>query len=540
MCSIDGFTRGAPFSLRDYAALNAERGPDGTTYFEDEHIHMAHSLLSISPNESQKTQPLISGSKVFSYVGEIYGLEEGVWDTGWLFELILSGRVSDLTRKTSGMWAWTLYDAEEQTLTLCRDHFGVKGLYYMELDGVFYWSSTMKPLIATLNTLGYGLDLKKREKDRFLQMESYYRFTNVPYVHIHSLPPGQLRKIDLKTFQVVSQHSMFEGWDISDNYFYDDDEYKEIASECLIEAMTAPKVPKALGLSGGLDSTLLASLARKDDSLMACTISYEDVDLMLQSTVQRQFNEAGLAEYSADYLGIPCHTHEYLKERDPNWCSTVHRAMGATSFDIGRLGPRYANIKQAHEQGAKIFFGGDCADELLTGYTGDQQLYLDRHITYADVPPMGARHQAQHIGKMINVDNFTFSSDAKTNYMFRRLIWASEGFSTVADFIAGSFGMESRMPFLHQRYVQYVARIPMAYRLKSPIELRGKDNPMLGCHKRLIRDVFHEEIPPYVRQRQNKCGFSIPWDSRNKKKNDAMQEEELKNSLDILNYRIGE
>lgn len=538
MCSIDGFTRGSPFSLADYAALNADRGPDGTTYFEDESIHMAHSLLSISPNGTSKTQPLISGSKVFSYVGEIYGLEEGVWDTQWLFDLIQND-VGRLCRDVSGMWAWTLYDAEKQTLTMCRDHFGVKNLYYMEVDGVLYWSSTMKPLMATLNSLGHGLELETRKTNRFLSMESFYRFTNIPYARIHCLPPATLRTIDLKTLEPIAQWSLFDAWDISDNYFYDEDEYKEIARKTLSESITAPSVPKALGLSGGLDSTLLAYMGQNDPDLFACSIAYEDVDLFLKTTVVRQFSESGLAEYSAGHYGIPHHIHEYKKYQPDGFTEQVHRAMGATSFDIGRLGPRYANIRQAKEHGAKVFFGGDCADEMLTGYSGDQQLFIDRTVQYGFTPPYGNGTQEKHFLKLLP-KTFTFSSDAKANYMWRRLLWASEGYSTVADFLAGSFGMESRMPYLNQEYVQYVARIPMAYKLKCPREMESSSHPMQGCHKGLIRDVFHDELPKFIRERQDKTGFSIPWDSRNKEKNDATQKQELLDSLKTLNYKIGE
>lgn len=537
MCSIDGFTSGAPFSLKAFAKINSDRGPDGTSFFEDDHVHMAHSLLTISPNQSDQVQPLVRGSKVFSYVGEIYGIDG--WDTEWLFDLVDNEDWEKLGRDTNGMWAWVLYDSDKQTLTFSRDHFGVKSLYYLEHNGVFYWSSTMKPLIAVLNDTEGGITIDKKRASDFLGMESFLRWSNIPYNRISSLPCATIRTICLKTHDVIRNESLFNQWDISDNYFFDYDEYKEITTESLTEAMTAPDIPKALGLSGGLDSTLLAWCARNDPSLFATSIRYENVDQYHYTTVSRQFDEWAMGLDTARELGIDQKIYEYKKERPADEEEIVHRAMGATSFDIGRLGPRYANIRNAKTHGAKIFFGGDCADETLSGYSGDQQLFVDRHISFAGSPPLGNGVQKRFMNKVIP-PTFTWSSDSKSNYMFRRLLWASEAYSAVADHIAGSFGMESRVPFCHQRFVQYAARIPMAYRLRCPSRLRPGGTPLQGSWKGLIRDVFRDDLPQHVINRDTKAGFSIPWDSRNKKKNDAKQKEELDNSLTILNYTIKE
>ena len=537
MCSIDGFTSGAPFSLKAFAKINSDRGPDGTSFFEDENVHMAHSLLAISPNDTNQVQPLVRGSKVFTYVGEIYGIEG--WDTDWLFDLIENEDWEELGQRTNGMWAWVLYDSEEKTLTFCRDHFGVKSLYYLEHKGVFYWSSTMKPLIAVLNDLDDGIYLDRNKSEHFLGMESYIRFTNIPYAKIASLPCGTIRTISLTDHQIIRNKSLFDNWDISDNYFFDYDEYKEVTSRSLKEAMAAPNVPKALGLSGGLDSTLLAYLAKDDPSLFATSVRYEYVDERLKTTVHRQFDEWSMAKETADQLGIPYKFFTYSKERPPNEEELVHRAMGATSFDIGRLGPRYANIYNAKKHGAKIFFGGDCADETLTGYSGDQQLYIDRHVSYSHTPPEGFGVQRRFMSKVIPED-FVWSSDAKSNYLFRRLLWSSEAYSAVADHIAGSLGMESRIPFCHQGFIQHAARIPVAYRLKCPVELRPGGTPLQGSWKGLIRDVYRDDLPKHVIERDNKAGFSIPWDSRNKDKNDLKQRDELNNSLTLLNYTLRE
>ena len=93
-----------------------------------------------------------------------------------------------------------------------------------------------------------------------------------------------------------------------------------------------------------------------------------------------------------------------------------------------------------------------------------------------------------------------------------RLICHGDGFATTTDHIAGSFGMESRLPFLHQDLARYALRIPSAYKLIG-------NNKNWGGYKYLIRDVLAEYLPDHVRERQTKIGWAAPWDARDHVKN---------------------
>ena len=132
MCSVDGFTGKHPFTIEQFAAFNQDRGPDGTRYWCDDNVSIAHSLLAIQDNPNSIQQPVERAGKVLSYNGEIYGLDG--FDTDHLMNILCDGDWARLKYDTNGMWGFSLYDQEEQTITLCRDHCGVKNIYYIIIN----------------------------------------------------------------------------------------------------------------------------------------------------------------------------------------------------------------------------------------------------------------------------------------------------------------------------------------------------------------------------------------------------------------------
>ena len=155
MCSIEGFTGPQPFTIEDYTKFNKRRGPDDTNHWNDGIVHLGHNLLAIAPQPKNKSQPFETDKgNVLCYNGEIFGLKQSAYDTEWLANRIEEKGIQSLKDNVNGMWAFSWYDVDKQTITLVRDHFGVKPLYYMELNNNLYWSSTTKPLVAALNKFG--------------------------------------------------------------------------------------------------------------------------------------------------------------------------------------------------------------------------------------------------------------------------------------------------------------------------------------------------------------------------------------------------
>ena len=130
MCSIEGFTGPQPFTIEDYTKFNKDRGPDDTNHWDDGIVHLGHNLLAIAPQPKNKSQPYETDrGNVLCYNGEIFGLDQQVYDTEWLANRIEQKGVQSLKHNVNGMWAFSWYDIEKKKLYLVRDHFGVKPLF---------------------------------------------------------------------------------------------------------------------------------------------------------------------------------------------------------------------------------------------------------------------------------------------------------------------------------------------------------------------------------------------------------------------------
>lgn len=565
MCSVDGFTGKHKYTIEQYAAINSDRGPDGTNYWCDEYVSIAHSLLAIQDNPNNTAQPVERGDYVLSYNGEIYGIDE--FDTDYLMDILIEGNWAKLKYETNGMWAFSLYNKKDKTLTLCRDHLGVKALYWMRHNNEIYWSSTPKPLIAVcqessrlLREVGYDNSLN------FL--DGFWLSPETPYYGIRRVPPGGIIQFDLKEKRVMFSDDNLWGNDTSrfnlhPRNNWDPDEYKELAEKAIRDVCTAPNKRKCISLSGGLDSTLIASLNRHQDNLFCSTISFEPV--IDDKTTTRLMHESVLAEKTCKEFGLEWTTTEIKRkwQKTGDFEEAVKR-IGAYMWLGSRIVPRYRNVKNASENGAKIYIVGDLADEILTGYSGHCWYYLgpeDRRITNNAhwINPWQEDQKYENFMKDQDQGHFynwypkhLHGIDKTNNHLFWRLMMSVDSFNGLVDNLAGSYGMESRVPYMHQEFVKYVMKIPSHDKLrlptkrdirkgqsvlKPPAEQHFDDqgfNIYAGSYKRLIRDEMSEYIPDHVNSATNKVGFSVPWNARNAQLNDQIRMAEAETAWKVI------
>lgn len=536
MCSIEGFTgNDHGFSIEEMAEFNKERGPDGTNFYKTPEVSMAHSLLQISPNKLQLQQPLVNHSSgdVLSYNGEIYGLPDDVFDSQWLFDLIQNESVAGLKYGVNGMWAFAYYEPTKYRITLCRDHWGIKPLYYMEIDGDLFWSSTPKPLCAILNHK-YGKVQKDTAGTRIFQDNDRFLFGELtPYKYIKKLAVGEIKTWDLKSKKFLPSDTMWGAgttrWNLNTNLHWDPDEFEETMIRCINEVCHAPGIPKAISLSGGLDSTLIASLARDQDNLMACSLGFEDRKNYWESTNSMMFDESKLAARTAKILklkhSIKMCPHDYNDNIQASaW------ALGVPMWDRARTVPRYLNVTNAHENGAKIYIVGDLADELVSGYNGDYDYFNDNkpYLTKQILDSFSSKSKKWNEIKRYHPTHL-MGDDGINNKLFTRMMMHADGFNTTVDHFCGHYGIESRVPFLHQDLSKYLLKIPSAWKLHVPWEIKdpSQRRKLKGIYKFLFRDLMKSHIPKHIRSREDKAGFAVPWNARNRSMNNIIGMEDV-------------
>tara|TARA_R100000231_G_C5232392_1_gene137100 strand:- start:152 stop:556 length:405 start_codon:yes stop_codon:yes gene_type:complete len=112
--------------------------------------------------------------------------------------------------------------------------------------------------------------------------------------------------------------------------------------------------------------------------------------------------------------------------------------------------------------------------------------------------------------------------------------------------MCGYYGMESRVPFLHQRLAKYLLKIPGQQKLAIDFNGPIKDNKdrkdylwfMMGHYKGILRDHMGHHYTNKVRTRMRKTGFSNPWDARDKEKNKQMRQEQYRIQKDKVRQEI--
>jgi asparagine synthase (glutamine-hydrolysing) len=524
MCSIDGYTGQHTFTIEQFGSLNSDRGPDGTSYYKSPELSIAHSLLAIQPNPSNLQQPVVSPTtgNVLAYNGEIFN--SSGFDTQFLMDLLENDGPRALNSGINGMWAFVYYNRSKQTITMCRDHFGVKGLYYMEINNELLFASTPKPLYAALNDMKFKIHPNQHGYDIWSDNDRFQFGKRTPIQHIKRLAPGEIRVWDVKKHKWIGQGSHFaDGWKCDPNYAFDPEQLIEIATESIAAVCTAPGISKTISLSGGLDSSLIAGVCSATGiEVTATSTSFRKNTNAHESVNEGMFEEAVMARKTAKELGMKFNTAYYTEAHSLR--EDAASALGTSMWDRNRIDPRYFNCMVAAKAGSKIYITGDCADELVTGYNGDSEIYWSQTATRAVLTEPQYLNHMQNSDKWKHLSEFMpqslLGSDGFNNKRLARVFMHGDGFCTTADHLAGSFGMESRIPFLHQKLAKYLINIPSGFKMVG-------NSKYCGSNKYIIRELLGGFIPDHITSRKTKIGFASPWDARNDTNNNTIGNEDF-------------
>lgn len=374
MCGITGVfdTRGkAEISRPLLDRMNQSllhRGPDAGGLHLEPGVGLGHRRLSIIDLSSGQ-QPLYNedSSVVIVFNGEIYNFQELVPELQALGHVFRTRSDTEVIvhaweawgptclQRLRGMFAFALWDRNQQTLFLARDRLGVKPLYYSVLpDGQFIFGSELKALLV-------HPDLP-REMDP-LAAEDYFAYGYIPeprsiFKRVYKLPPGC--SLTLQRGKQVPEPVQY--WDVS---------FKETlslseqdASEELIHRLRESvkirlisEVPLGAFLSGGVDSSAVVAMMAglSADPVVTCSISFGDA----------AYNESAYAQTVADQY----HTQHHVEQVDPDDISLVDRL--ATVYDEPYADSSAMPTFRVCELARKtviVALSGDGGDESFGGY----------------------------------------------------------------------------------------------------------------------------------------------------------------------------
>jgi asparagine synthase (glutamine-hydrolysing) len=375
MCGLAGFIN---FENNESLAKNAgrmqqHRGPDAQKTWQHDNIVLSHQRLSIIDLDARSDQPFVKNGLVIVFNGEIYNykdlkgqlLKTGVEfittsDTEVLLELYRSKKEKCLD-DLIGMFAFAIYEIDTGKLFIARDHFGIKPIFYTQIEDCFAFSSELKTLV---NIPGF---------DKTINMNALTGAMNYLWVpgnetmfrNCHKLPPAHYMTID--TLAKLPIPLLYQYWELNTKTTITDENQaiKELSKsmEATIQRHMVADVPVSSFLSGGLDSSLISVMASKiNPSLSTYTIAVSAKD----KKIEQMPEDEKYAKQVAQQFHFDHHEIEIVPEIIkvlPEIVYTLDEPIG----DPAAIST-YLISKEARKRGVKVLLSGMGADEILFGY----------------------------------------------------------------------------------------------------------------------------------------------------------------------------
>ena len=383
MCGIAGFLYADrqrpvdPDTLVAMAAIQYHRGPDGFGWQSMDGVGFSHARLSIIDlDQDRGRQPFVSADKrlMMTKNGELYDYQriranltaEGARfltksDSEIVMHLYPKLGLEGTLPHLRGEFAFALFDRDEDTLHLVRDRFGIKPLYWTEIDGGLVFGSELKVLFAHPDV--------KREFD---SAGLYHQLmqTMVPgttaFAGVHQIKPGHVLTVRRRDGKLEIEDRRY--WDMpfpeesARGEPADEEEYIEGVRERLIEAVQLrmeADVPVGCYLSGGIDSCSIVGMAAASTqgSVRAYTIGFDNAEYD-ETAIAREMAEAVNAEHDVMLLEAD-HLYDHFEETLWHTERTIYNTLGVAKLLMSR---------HVNKTGYKVVMTGEGSDELFGGY----------------------------------------------------------------------------------------------------------------------------------------------------------------------------
>ncbi len=344
------------------------RGPDEGEVYVEPGVGLGHRRLSIM-DVSSGQQPLFNedGSVVVIFNGEIYNYKElakELVEKGHTFRTHCDTEVivhaweewgEQCVNRFRGMFAFGVWDRNQEVLFMARDHMGIKPFYYAQLEnGLFVFSSELKAILAHPE---FNREMEPRA------IEDYFAYGYIPepktiFKKAHKLSPGFYLK--LHRGQKIAQPQQY--WDVpfkSDDSISVSEAQEEIIKRLResVDLQLMTEVPLGAFLSGGVDSSAVVAMMSDllDEPVNTCSISFGNP----------AFNESRYAQEVADRY----HTNHHVGQVEHDDFDLIDKLalLYDEPFADSSAMPTYRVCELARER-VTVVLSGDGGDENLAGY----------------------------------------------------------------------------------------------------------------------------------------------------------------------------
>lgn len=516
---------GAVDVVTSMIALQRHRGPDGarvTALAED--AALGHARLSIVDLSERGTQPMDSASGRWTLVfnGELFNYQElarelpdVAWrsesDTEVFLEAVAAWGLEKTLARAVGMFAAALWDRHEHTLTLVRDRIGEKPL-------VYFWDGLV---------LGFASELKAlrpmhASRIQAAALDVYLALGSVPaplaiFENTYKLPAGHWLR--WKQGALSTERWWFPERAAAPGARGEEQKIEELRALVAdsVRMRLRADVPRALALSGGIDSSVIAAeIARQEARVEAFTVTFagDGTDFAFARQVAERC-QLKHEEIPAEGLSIERGLEEMVAQYDEPFADSA----AVSALTLARaLNGRY-----------KVILNGDGGDEAFAGYPHYEFIAVKQAVKSA-AAAVGLRDghrsstvyvqakttfRAQERARLTGSEgdpgvgplDRLLQADAYLGALrhgaLKRALWCdrhlylANGLAYKTDMALAAHGMEGRAPLLDHRILEWTQN------LDDRDLVRGRDK------KVLLRRAYAAELPPLVCNRPKK-GFGAP------------------------------
>jgi asparagine synthase (glutamine-hydrolysing) len=536
------------------------RGPDDEgTFFHNGRMSLGLGLrrlaiqdLSVSGRQPMSTE---DGRYVISFNGEITNfleLRSHLQSLGYTFvsktdtEVLLTAWThmgSDCLRLLEGMFAFAVFDREEQTVTLVRDPFGIKPLFFKNTaDGSLYFSSEMPSLLKMLTERPR---MNTQRVVDYLQWGLYDESHETFIDGVEQLLPGHLMKYSLSAGNVCNLETYWTPSIATANISFSDASHhvRELFLDSVRRNLIAD-VPVGVALSGGIDSSSIAGAIKYLDSerpFYAFSYIAEG-----QPFSELEWTKKAIHGSRAHFHPITVSDNDLSEDLD-ELIIAQGEPFGSTSVYA-----QWRVFKEVRKDGIVVTLDGQGADEIFAGYEGYPSArlrslvragkikhaadFLSAWSTWPGRSKMsaltGALAQAspntiyslmRMMSKVEGVPNLNKSAlkDHRIHMEFPRRVLIDRTSPTVAylkeelrsiyryrglpallrhgDRNSMSASVESRVPFLDRSLVEFSLSLPENFLISDH-----------GESKTVFRAAMRGIVPDSILDRRDKIGFETP------------------------------
>lgn len=573
--------------LQKFCSLLRHRGPDskGIWYDINDKIFLSHTRLSINDLTQNGSQPMVNDLKnhIVIFNGEIYNhlyIREKYlknykidWksnsDTETLLKTIEFYGVKKSLEMFEGMFSFCLFNKSSKKIYLARDKFGEKPMFYGVINDNFVFGSELKIFNSFPN-------FKKKISKTALSLFLKYSYIPEPlsiYDKIFKLNAGEFIELDLKKIDFENPNYLenlkkikWYNENFTKNFIENkDDSLKrldKILNESVEESLLSD-VEVGTFLSGGLDSSMISSIAQKQSKrkIKTFSICFDDSD----------YNEQKYSRLVAEHISSD-HKDYFVNSQDMfEYYEKICEIYDEPFADSSQI-PTTILSKFASES-VKVCLTGDGADELFGGY--NRYLFINKIKSKTKLLPQFIKDNLSNFISNLDYSKLSVFSDILNKFVFSKKypqfddklqklgvilkdssdeikmylnlievisdnknpvfqnhnennnffesksreyftnkkqniievlmamdknIYLTGDILHKVDRAAMFYGLETRVPFLNSKVVNYASSIPFDFKIKNQ---KGKY---------MIRELAKKYLPSEIINRK-KMGFSIPLDN---------------------------